>query len=82
MIKRKHQQRDGVAPPSLKRMSDTEYAAYFEAFGAVKGDYQALCLISDKLREVETTARNLGALNSQAQASHAELPESAGDRSP
>jgi len=62
-------------------MSDTEYAAYFEAFGVIKGDYQALCLIGDKLREVETTARNLGTLDSQAQASHAELPESAGDRS-
>ena len=40
-------------------MSDTEYAAYFEAFGAIKGDYQALCLIGDKLREVETTARGI-----------------------
>jgi hypothetical protein len=82
MIKRKHQQRDGVAPPSLKRMSDTEYAAYFEAFGAVKGDYQALCLISDKLREVEATARSVGTLDSQTYAGQSELPESAGDRSP
>lgn len=82
MIKRKHQQRDGVAPPSLKRMSDTEYAAYFEAFGAVKGDYQALCLISDKLREVEATARSVGTLDSQTHAGQLELPESAGDRSP
>jgi len=56
MIKRKGQQRDGVVPPS-KRMSDTEYAAYCEAFGAIKSDYQALCLIGDKLREVDTTAR-------------------------
>jgi len=31
MIKRKGQpDREGVAPPALKRMSDTEYAAYFE----------------------------------------------------
>jgi len=81
MIKRKGQQRDGVVPPS-KRMSDTEYAAYFEAFGAIKGDYQALCLIGDKLRKVEATARGLGSLDSQAQAGHAELPDSAGDRSP
>ena len=52
MIKRNGQPRQGVAPPSLKRMSDAEYAAYFEAFGVIKGDYQALCLIGDKLREV------------------------------
>jgi hypothetical protein len=63
-------------------MSDTEYAAYFEAFGAIKSDYQTLCLIGDKLRAVETTARGLGSLDSQAESSHAELPDSAGDRSP
>ena len=82
MIKRKDQQRDGVAPPSLKRMSDTEHTAYFEAFGAIKGDYQALCLIGEKLREVEATARGLGSLDSQAQTGYAELPDTAGDRSP
>src|ERR1017187_4033827 len=82
MIKRNGQPRQGVAPPALKRMSDAEYAAYFEAFGVIKGDYQALCLIGDKLREVEATARGLGTLDSQAQAGHAELPDSAGDRSP
>lgn len=82
MIKRKGQPREGVAPPALKRMSDTEYAAYFEAFGAIKGDYQALCLIGDKLREVETTARSLGSVESQAPTGHAELPDTAGDRSP
>jgi hypothetical protein len=37
-------------------MSDAENAAYFEAFGVIKGDYQALCLIGDKLREVEARA--------------------------
>jgi hypothetical protein len=62
MIKRNGQPREGVTPPSLKRMSDTEHAAYFEAFGAIKGDYQALCLIGDKLREVEASARGLGLL--------------------
>jgi len=82
MIKRKDQQRDGVAPPSLKRMSDTEHTAYFEAFGAIKGDYQALCLIGEKLREVEATARGLGSLDSQAQTGHAELPDTARDRRP
>lgn len=82
MIKRKGQPREGVTPPSLKRMSDTEYAAYFEAFGAIKSDYQALCLIGDKLREVETTARSIGSVDSQAQTGHAELPDTAGDRSP
>ena len=67
MIKRKGQpDREGVAPPALKRMSDTEYAAYCEAFGAIKSDYQALCLIGDKLREVETSARNLGPLDPPA----------------
>ena len=49
MIKRRGQQRDGVAPSSLKRMSDTEYAAYSEAFGVIKGEYQTLCLIGGKL---------------------------------
>jgi hypothetical protein len=63
-------------------MSDTEYAAYSEAFGAIKGDYQALCLIGDKLREVETTALGLGPLDSQAEGGPTELPESAGGRSP
>ena len=83
MIKRKGQQhREGVTPPSLKRMSDTEHAAYFEAFGAIKGDYQALCLIGDKLREVEASAPGLGSLDSQAQGGHAELPDSAGGRNP
>jgi len=81
MIKRKGQPREGMTPPSLKRMSDTEYVAYSEAFGAIKGDYQALCLISDKLGEVETTARGLGSLDSQAESGHAELPDSAGGRS-
>ncbi len=82
MIKRNVQPRQGMAPPSLKRMSDTEYAAYFEAFGIIKSDYQALCLIGDKLREVETSARGLGSFDSQAQGGHAELPDSAGGRSP
>ena len=83
MIKRKGQpDREGVAPPALKRMSDTEYAAYFEAFGAIKSDYQALCLIGDKLREVETSARNLGPLDPPAPNTHTELPDSVGDRSP
>jgi len=82
MIKRKDEPRAGVMPPSLRRMSDTEYAAYFEAFDAIKSDYQALCLISDKLREVEKTARSLGSLDLQAQNERAELADSAGDRSP
>ena len=82
MIKRRDQQRDGVAPPSLKRMSDTEYAAYSEAFGVIKGDYQTLCLIGDKLRQVGATARGLGSLDSQVESVHGEFPDSAGDRSP
>lgn len=83
MIKRRGQQhREGVTPPSLKRMSDTEYTAYFEAFGAIKSDYQALCLIGDKLREVEMTAQNLGPLESQTHSGYTELPDSAGGRTP
>ncbi len=83
MLKRRGQQhREGVTPPSLKRMSDTEYAAYFEAFGAIKNDYQALCLIGDKLREVETTARGLSPLDSQAHGEHAELSDPTNSRSP
>jgi hypothetical protein len=82
MIKRKGQPPKDVKPPSLKRMSDTEYAAYFEAFGAIKGDYQALCLIGDKLREVEATAHNLGSLDTHSHNVHAELPDSVRDRSP
>ncbi len=82
MIKRKGKYREGVKPPALKRMSDAEYAAYLEAFGAIKSDYQALCLIGDKLREVETAARSLGPIDSQAQTGHTELSDTAGDRSP
>jgi hypothetical protein len=82
MIKRNGQHREGVTPPALKRMSDTEYAAYSEAFGAIKGDYQALCLIGDKLREVEMTAQNLGSLESPTHPGHAELPDMADGRSP
>jgi hypothetical protein len=82
MLKRNNQPREGVAPPSLKRMTDTEYAAYLEAFGAIKGGYQALCLIGDKLREVEARARGLGSLDSQAHDRRAEFPDSAGGRSP
>jgi hypothetical protein len=63
-------------------MSDAENAAYFEAFGVIKGDYQALCLIGDKLREVEANARGLGPLDSQAHGGPAELPDTVGDRSP
>jgi hypothetical protein len=81
MIKRKGQHRNGVAPPSRHRMSDTEYAAYFEAFGTIKSDYQALCLIGDKLREVEATFRGLGAIDAQTQADPAAAPLSAGDKS-
>ena len=82
MIKRKDQHPQDVKPPLLKRMSETEYAAYCEAFGAIKSDYQALCLISDKLREVETAARNLAPLDIQAQDTHMELPDTNGDSSP
>ena len=82
MIKRNGQHPRDVKLPSLRRMSDTEYVAYFEAFGAIKSDYQALCLIGNKLREIETTARGLGPLELKATDAHVELPESAGDRSP
>jgi hypothetical protein len=82
MIKRNGQLREGATPPSLKRRSDAEHAAYFEAFGAIKGDYQALCLVGDKLREVEASTHGLGSLDSQPQDAHAELPDSAGGRTP
>ena len=39
-------------------------------------------MIGDKLREVEANARGLGSLDSQAQGGPAELPDSAGGRSP
>jgi hypothetical protein len=82
MIKRKGKPQQALKPPALKRMSDTEYAAYFEVFDAVKNDYQALCLISDKLREVETNSRSLRSLDSQSHHEHAELPHVESDRSP
>jgi hypothetical protein len=62
-------------------MSDIEYAAYFEAFGAIKSDYEALNEIGGKLREVETTARGLDSLDSQAESGQAELPDASGGRS-
>ena len=83
MIKRKGQRIDGIKPHGLKRMSDTEYAAYYcEAMGAIKSDYQALCLVSDKLREVETAARSLGPIESQTHESYPELLDMADGRSP
>lgn len=57
MIKRNGQGRKELTRSSLKRMSDTEYAAYSEAFVAIRGDYQALCMIGDKLRELERRHR-------------------------
>ena len=81
MIKTNGQRRAELTRPSLKRMSDTEYAAYSEAFGAIKGDYQALCLIGDKLREVEISAQNLGPVESQTQPGDGEIPDSVGDHS-
>ncbi len=47
-------------------MTDGGYAAFSETFGAVKGDYQTLCLISDKLREVERASRDFKTFESQA----------------
>ncbi|HUJ10481.1 MAG TPA: hypothetical protein VL171_10700 [Verrucomicrobiae bacterium] len=82
MIKRKGQRIEGIKPHGLKRMSEAEYAAYCEAVGAIKSDYQALCLVSDKLREVETAARSLGPLDSQTHDSNPELLDMADGRSP
>ena len=82
MIKRNGQGRKELTRSSLKRMSDTEYAAYSEAFVAIRGDYQALCMIGDKLRELETSAQNLGQLESQMLPGLYELPDSIGDRGP
>jgi hypothetical protein len=82
MLKRNGQRKEGAPLSPKGKMTDVEYAAFSEVFGAVKGDYQTLCVISDKLREVEMTARGLGSFGTQAHNGHAELPESAGGRSP
>jgi hypothetical protein len=82
MIKQNGKPRDDIKLPSLKRMSDTEYAAYFEAFGAIKSEIHALCLIGAKLREAEATARNIGSLDPQSQEAYVQAPGSIGDKSP
>lgn len=79
MIKRKGRRRERETPHLVGKMTDAESTAYSEALGAINGDYQTLCLISDKLREVEATSRTLGSLDSQAQTAHMELSESNGN---
>jgi hypothetical protein len=82
MLKRngQHKQQTGEAP--LRHMTDSEYAAYFEAFGAIKSAYQTLCLISDKLREVETTAARPGLIEDQMVGENVELLETPHHQSP
>ncbi len=63
MLKPYGQHQEGAPLSQNGKMTDAEYAAFSEAFDEVKGDYQTHCLISDKLREVETTARGLGSLD-------------------
>lgn len=82
MIKQNGQPRNCVKPPSLKRMSDMEYAAYCEVFRTIESDYHALCLIGDKLREVETASNRLGPLDARSDGLHAEAAPHASDRSP
>lgn len=82
MIKRNGQHRQQTDQPSLRHMTDTEYAAYFEAFGAIKSAYQTLCLISDNLREVETTAGRPGLIEPQPASENVELPDTPDRQSP
>jgi len=82
MIKRNGQSRQPAGESPLRHMTDGEYAAYFEVFGAIKGEYQTLCLISDKLREVETTARGLGSVDPQASSGPTDLSDSTDRQSP
>jgi hypothetical protein len=66
MLKRNGQRKEGAPLSPKGKMTDGEYAAFSEAFGAVKGDYQTLCLISDKLREVERASGDFKSFESQA----------------
>lgn len=65
MLKRNGQRKEGAPLSQKRKMTDGEYAAFSEAFGAVKGDYQTLCLISDKLREVERASGDFKSFESQ-----------------
>jgi hypothetical protein len=82
MIKRNGQCRQQAGEPPLRNMTDAEYAAYFEAFGAIKSEYQTLRLICDKLRKIETTAGRAGFIESQTTSEHTELPDSRNSQSP
>jgi hypothetical protein len=66
MLKRNGQRKDSVLLSQKAKMTDGEYAAFTEAFGVVKDDYQTLCLISDKLREIERASRDFKSFESQA----------------
>jgi hypothetical protein len=66
MLKRNGQRNEGAPLSQKGKMTDGEYAAFSEAFGAVKGEYQTLCLISDKLREVERASRGFKSFEWQA----------------
>jgi hypothetical protein len=79
MLKRNVQRKEGAPLSQKGKMTNGEYAAFSEAFDAVKGDYQTLCLISDKLREVERASRDFKPFESQASGQTA-LPNGDEDR--
>ena len=65
MLKRNGQRKEGALSSQKGETPDGECVAFSEALGAVKGDYQTLCLISDKLREVERASRDFKSFESQ-----------------
>jgi len=63
-------------------MTSAEQRAYSEAFGTIEKEYQTLCSIGSKLREIERMSHNLPRFESQSASEHIELSESGNDRNP
>lgn len=82
MIKRTGQRGQSATLPPLRNMTNAEQTAYSEAFGTIKNEYQTLCSISDKLREIERTSHQLGTLDSQSASNPTELSDPTSDRNP
>jgi len=65
VIKRSGQRGQDSTRQQTGHLTQAEQTVYSEAFKAIENDYQILCSVSEKLREIEQTSRNLGTLDSQ-----------------
>jgi hypothetical protein len=82
MIKRSGQRPARLALAPVANMTSAEQRAYSEAFGTIEKEYQTLCSIGSKLREIERMSNNLPPFEAQGFHEPVELPESGTDRNP